>query len=455
MALSAVPARALADGFVTADYSGTWDEAFVYQPNSPSVWQESMHFIWDERETARVGGGTPSAFATVRVLSRSLTISGAITATLAPPNQAMSCTGKFAIRPGGRFPLTITAGSFSNPLLTIFTIAPLSGMFSEAGGTGFCAYPVNGSAMTAGGVPGRNFGVPLTPLFSFKLNRRKYTKRYKTFDINPDGTKQIAVSAVFRAATDGNRPPPLPPLPALETPVRDLAKQNALNAMRTSVLQALYPCGVGVGVGLTLLAGGPAGAAAGLVLAGTGAPLCLAQVKTITDEEQTYDDPPRSDYFVVAPVAAVPTLAARTTGCSRFSGATSTFCLNVAAAAASLLAAVQRTQALAAGIETTVGRDTAAAKARNQAAVNLQEQTLRTLSAKFVAAKQAQASAGSDLQAALRAGGVSARISVAQFRRDAKSLLTAAARRGVSAATLSKLARAALRPRRLDPIASF
>jgi hypothetical protein len=455
LVFSAVPARALADGFVTADYSGTWDEAFVYQPSNPSVWQESMRFVWDERETARVGGGSPSAFATVRVLSRTLTITGTITATLAPPNQAMSCTGKYSIRLGGRFPLTITAGSFSNPLLTIFTIAPLSGMFSQAGGTGFCTYPVNGSAMTAGGVPGRNFGVPLTPLFSFKLNRRMYTKSYKTFDINPDGTKQIAVSAVFRAATNGNRPPALPPLPPLATPVRDQAKRNALNAMRTSVFQALYPCGVGVGVGLTLLAGGPAGVAAGLVLAGTGSPLCLAQVKTITDEHATYRDPPRNDYFVVARVAALHGFASRSASCSQFSASTKAFCLKAAAAAANLLAAVRQTGALAGAIQTTVSRDTAAANAHNQAAVNLQEQALTSLSSRFAAARRAQASAGAGLQAALGSGGVSVRISVAQFKRDTKSLLTAVARRGVRAVTLRKLARTALRPRLFDPIAAF
>src|SRR5437588_8752565 len=79
--LGAVPARALADGFVTADYSGTWDEAYVYDPSNPAVWQQSMHFVWNELLTAHVGGN-PTI---VTVRSMKLTITGTFTSTWAPP----------------------------------------------------------------------------------------------------------------------------------------------------------------------------------------------------------------------------------------------------------------------------------------------------------------------------------------------------------------------------------
>ena len=52
--------------------------------------------------------------------------------------------------------------------------------------------------------------------------------------------------------------PKLPPLPPLATPVRDQAKRTALQAMRMTVVQALYPCSVG-GAGLALVAAGPTG----------------------------------------------------------------------------------------------------------------------------------------------------------------------------------------------------
>lgn len=251
---------------------------------------------------------------------------------------------------------------------------------------------------------------------------------------------------------NGNGPPTLPPLPPLDTPVRDLSKRNALNGLRVTVVQSIYPCGVGL-AGITLLGAGPAGAAAGTVMGGLGAPLCRAFVKTITDEDETYSDPPRNDYLTVAKVPAASRLAPRATGCASFSGSTRSFCLRVSTAAANLLTAVQHTQALTAAIKLTVGRDTAAAAARNQTAVNLQEQALQTLSAQLASARRAQTSAGSGLQAALATGPVSVRVTVPQFKRDAQRLLAAISRAGVSAATLRTLASAALRPRRFDPIA--
>jgi hypothetical protein len=454
LVLGAAPARALADGFVTADYAGTWDEAFVDQPGNPAFWQQSMHFVWDEQLTAHVGGN-PTI---VTILSRTLTIKGMFRSTYAPPRQAMSCSAMFAVRKGGLFPLLLTAsGSVANPVLDFAAIAPRQGRYAQLNGAGDCTFPANGGAGAGGSTATSHFERALAPMFSFRLNRpsRKFTpKTIKTFDFNPDGTKQIAVSAVFRAAMNGNRPPPLPPLPPLDTPVRDVSKRNALNGLRVTVVQSIYPCGVGL-AGITLLGAGPAGAAAGAVMGGLGVPLCRAFVKTITDEDATYLDPPRSDYLTVATVAAPRRLAPRASGCTSFSGSTTGFCLRVSTAGANLLAAVRHTQALTAAIKVTVGRDTAAAAARSQAAVNLQEQALRNLSSGLASARRAQSTAGAALESALATGPVSVRITVPQFTRDATRLLSAISRAGVSAAKLRKLTSAALRPRRFDPIAVF
>src|SRR3977135_4257804 len=92
----ALPSLALADRFVTADYTGTWDEAFVYQPSNPSDWQQSMHFVWDERVTARVGASTMI----VTVRSTRLSIGGTFDSTFAPPNEARNCRGTFSVRSG-------------------------------------------------------------------------------------------------------------------------------------------------------------------------------------------------------------------------------------------------------------------------------------------------------------------------------------------------------------------
>jgi hypothetical protein len=444
----ALPSLALADRFVTADYTGTWDEAFVYQPNNPSDWQQSMHFVWDERVTARVGATTKI----VTVRSRRLSIGGTFNSTFAPPNEARNCRGTFSVRPGaikgGFFPLRLAmAGS----RLNIVARAPLNGQVTQSSGTGDCAVAPNQGIGTAGSTPTSKSAAAGVPVFLLRLNRRSYTKTFNTLDVNPDGTKQVSVSATFRAATSGKRRPRLPPLPPLVTPARVQAKRNALKALRASVEQALYPCSVGLAGG-ALLGAGPAAAPAGLVLLATGKPLCDALFKTIIDEDRTVKDPPRNDYFEVARVAAVRPRAA---SCSRFSGSTGTFCRELAAAAANVVSAFDRTEAIAAAIETTVSRDTAAARARNQAAVTLQEQALAKLGPQFGAALKSESTASGALQSVLRSRGLSLRVSVAQFKRDAKRLLRKVARHGVSAKTLKRLARPALRPRRFDPIAAL
>jgi hypothetical protein len=455
LALGAAPARALADGYVNADYSGTWDEAYV-EPSNPASNTQSMHFVWDELETAHVFGGTSGGVATVTVLSRKLTVTGTISQQYGPVNAQYNCSGTFSLRPKGQFPLSVLAGTTSNPSIEVSAIVPLRGIYSQTTAGGLRTYPVNGEAgISSGLLRTNNFTTALTPLFTFNLNRRSYRRTFKTLDLAVGGNAQTAVNAVFRAATNATHPPNLPPPPPLPTPVRDQIKRNALRALRQSVVQALYPCGVGVGVGATILGAGPVGLAAGAALLATGTPLCQAVVKQIIAEEKSYKDPPRPDYLVVAQVGAASRLALRAMTCSRFSGARGALCTRVGAAAAGLLSAVRHAEVIAVAIEATIGRDTAAAAAYNQAAVNLQEQTLQTLATQFSAARRTQSNAGSALAAALRTGPVTVRVSVAQFKRDEQALLTAVGHRGVSAATLHALASAALHPRRLDPIAVF
>ena len=397
LALGAAPARALADGYVNADYSGTWDEAYV-EPSNPASNTQSMHFVWDELETAHVFGGTSGGVTAVKVLSRKLTVTGTISQQYGPVNAQYNCSGTFSLRPKGQFPLSVLAGTTSNPSIEVSAIVPLRGIYSQTTAGGLCTYPVNGEAgISSGLLRTNNFTTALTPLFTFNLNRRSYRRTFKTLDLAVGGNAQTAVNAVFRAATNATHPPNLPPPPPLPTPVRDQIKRNALRALRQSVVQALYPCGVG----------------------------------------------------------AASRLALRATTCSRFSGARGALCTRVGAAAAGLLSAVRHAEVIAVAIEATIGRDTAAAAAYNQAAVNLQEQALQTLATQFSAARRTQSNAGSALAAALRTGPVTVRVSVAQFKRDEQALLTAVGHRGVSAATLHALASAALHPRRLDPIAVF
>jgi hypothetical protein len=63
------------DGTATVDYSGHLTQTFVYQPTDPSVWQGTLDMTWDEKETFSLSGRAQKN-PTVKVLSRSLTISG-------------------------------------------------------------------------------------------------------------------------------------------------------------------------------------------------------------------------------------------------------------------------------------------------------------------------------------------------------------------------------------------
>jgi hypothetical protein len=52
----------------------------VYQPSNPAVWQGTLHLVFDEKETVALSGREENN-PTTKVLSRSLTVSGAVAHT--------------------------------------------------------------------------------------------------------------------------------------------------------------------------------------------------------------------------------------------------------------------------------------------------------------------------------------------------------------------------------------
>jgi hypothetical protein len=129
------------DGTATVDYSGHRTQTFVYQPTDPPVWQGTLDMTWDEKETFSLSGRAQKN-PTVKVLSRSLTISGSVTNTFAAPNEGLTCSASLSARPGSPDPMS--PGYGGQPLgFGVDASVPNSGYFiqSSAPDDSHCASP--------------------------------------------------------------------------------------------------------------------------------------------------------------------------------------------------------------------------------------------------------------------------------------------------------------------------
>lgn len=188
--------------YVTARYSGTWDESFVYDPSDPATWQESMHFAWDEQAVAQAGRPYP---ASPRVLSRTLTIGGSKRSTYAPPNAFKDCSATFSVKPHHKWPLAILSGPGPKAgvlHLNVSAIAPLDlTEFAATSGTGDCA-----TIRTPASPPTSSWQAALTPLADFRSTRHRYERSFDTTDGSLAQGGTIVVHATLVATTSHTRP---------------------------------------------------------------------------------------------------------------------------------------------------------------------------------------------------------------------------------------------------------
>lgn len=415
---------------VTVEYSGVLDESFVYDPANPGAWQENLHFTFTEKRTVQIdaSGNVTGGKAEIR-------LSGRVRATHAPPNNAMSCTGTFSLRKTAPDPFTIGATSVTARM-------PLSRDYV----TSSSAAP-NCSAV---GVSGAPFQPPYDVQFGKAVvascERSRSPCTFRIDSKSPTNTSSLRATLTFGPGGGSSGPKP-PPTPALVQ-----AKKDALEGLRSSLTNAVYPCLVAAG-GTSLLAA-PLALLPGVVLVALSAPLCASWGKAISELAQTVADPPSNDYDVVATVAR-PAARAALPGCAKVGSAKLALCRRVQAAASAFLTAVDRYAATAAAVRKTVERDSAAKKAGNKAAVTKQEKALTSLKSELAAATAARRKAGAGLASALRDAKAPIKLTRAQVAEGFVAVKTRVARSGLGAAKLSAVAGPALTPRPIDVLVAL
>ncbi len=413
LAFVLAPAVAHADGWVTVRYNGTLDETFVYQPSSPAVWQSTLHFTWDAREVFHLT--TPG-----KVTSEGLrlTITGKQSSTYAPPNTNQNCS--FSIVP--RSPLA--KGQLS-PLHVFWrgtgpiggsAIMPTTGSYAMSTGatstSPACEIPMTGSAGVNDVLPdavAKIFGDAEVAGVTGELGRPAVTQRFDADGQTADRRNTASLHATLTMSNSARKPPDTGGTPPRSfTPARKQAKLNALDALKDTMQRALYPCGVGAGIGTALVAAGPVGLAVGGTMSAFGTPLCLAYLKAIKDEADTVADPPKPRYRTAAKIQPVRARAVKLPACPASEGAGSpgAVCRELQPAAQRLLRATRETESAATALDTTISRETAALAAKDTSATALQERTLTMLGRSFAARRRAEATAARRVAQILRGAGL-------------------------------------------------
>jgi hypothetical protein len=217
---------------------------------------------------------------------------------------------------------------------------------------------------------------------------------------------------------------------------------------------ALGPCltvvaGAGIFVGGGLFYGVPAGTV--IVLAAT--PFCIALVKSIVGLVDVLDDPPDPSFDVIATVPRPSALKLSLPACPATPATKA--CATLEANVGSYVAAGQRFAAVVSTLATTVNRESAAARAKNAAALAKQQKAALALLPTLSATSATLSSAGRALVASLRTAGVTAKLSRAQAAQAISIVVRRVVAGGVSEAKLRSIAGRALTPKPFDAIAAL
>jgi len=435
-----VPAAAHADRWVTVHYTGTLDQSFIYQPKDPSVWQEALHFTWDERQTFHLT--TPYRPTAERP---QVNVGGRFTATFDVPNTLRNCTFGIGLRPKAPSPMHIywpgtgsVGAQATMPIIGTYiqAVSPSSNSpactVNETGGAGVSGTPPDEALKYYESA----FIVDLNAELGGPTVTRNFpTKTYRA----ADGGYTSTLNAKMTVTNSAHRPPDFDSLlPGDVTPARRAAKIAALEALKDTFQRALYPCGVGAAVGTALIAAGPVGAAIGGTISAIGTPLCLVYLKAIYDEANTVKDPPQPGFRKATRIKPVRAGAVRLPACPAASGAGSPgdVCRRLAPAAQKLLRTTRETAAAAAAIDITISRGTAALKAGDRAASALQDRTLTALGRSFSARRRAETAAARSLAQILRGAGLNVPLAAPA---DAAALQTLQSRLAAGGVPVAKL----------------
>jgi hypothetical protein len=257
---------------------------------------------------------------------------------------------------------------------------------------------------------------------------------------------------------------PVPPADEPTTPgaVRAAAITQLIGIDKSGKLvpsklgMALGPCltvvaGAGIFVGGGLFYGVPAGTV--IVIAAT--PFCIALVKSIVGLVDVLDDPPDPRIGVVAAVPRPSALKLSLPACPASPATKAQACATLEANLGSYVAAGQSFAAVVSTLATTVNRESAAAKAKNGAALAKQQKAALALLPTLSASSATLSSAGRALAAILRTAGVTAKLSRARAAQAISVVVRRVVAGGVSEAKLRSIAGKALAPRPFDAITAL
>ena len=459
--LVAVSAHA-ADPSVTVTYKGTLTEKYVAKTSDPGDFETELTLEWEEK-------ATDDAVTYEPISAPSFSISGTLTLTSAHEHPK-SCSGKLSTRPGpyGNAP----AGYLADGSVTIAAVLPANGKYVQSDGGEECAIaPNEGVGVGGPGVTDPEFTAASAPTVSFPESQPSYSHTFTVAhavhrELAPNGKEEsentLSLSATLSATTSvltrhqssepgggspgggGGKPtggkPPLPPGKTL-----DKAKQQARRDLPDALREAWGAHGL---QSLTALSGAPLLTVAD-ELGQSAAPLAGNDATTrVLDDLRIIDDPPRADVFVLA--GAAPAKAPALPACGQAEQARRSWCARLSDALTRLLVADGNATAADTAIEQTVSRASAARHARNATALTLQEGHIPGLEQTLATALAAKRRAAGPVRTLLREARPRWLLSRAQAAAGIGWLKRRLTHKGVSAATLTRLARGALKPARTE-----
>lgn len=436
--LAGAPALASADGWVTVRYTGTWDHLRIYEPQNPAAQQDMLHFAWDERQVFHLTGRD-----TVKAEPPQVSISGRFSSTYAPPNTNLDCS--YGIIPRPQAPSPIMFHWLGGPKAGATAMMPINGIYAADSGSSSpnCGIPPNGSIDVWPAFPDKVMTVLAQAQaadVSGTLGGPTVSQRYDAEDTTPNGQDTVSLHATMTVANSARKPTNTATSPPkTRTPARTNAKIAALDAFKETFQRALYPCGVGTGVGTALIAAGPVGAAVGGTMSALGTPLCLAYLKTLKDELDTVADPPKPSYRTVATIRPVKRSALKLPPCRASTGSRSpgAVCRALGPAVRALLQRTQETGAAAHAIDITISRQTAAISAGSSMGIALQDRTLARLAPKFRARRRAEGAAAKAIVKILRSAGLNVQLDTGSAAAALTTLQTRLSATGLPAAKIT------------------
>ncbi len=433
-----MPAMANADGWVTVRYTGTWDHLRIFEPENPAAQQNTVHLAWDERQVFHLTGQN-----TVKPEPPQVSISGRFRSTYAPPNSNLDCSFAIVPRPGA--PSPILFHWLGGPKAGATAMIPFNGNYAmDSGSTSpRCGIDPNGSFDNWVGLPDKVLTVLAQAQaadLSGTLGGPTVSQSYDAEGTGTNGQDTASLHATMTVANSARKPTNTASSPPnSRTPARAKAKIAALEAFKETFQRALYPCGVGAGVGTALIAAGPVGLAVGGTMSALGTPLCLAYLQTLKQEADTVADPPKPSYRSAARIAPVRAAPLKLPACPAASGAGSpgAVCRAIGPSARTLLMRVRETGAAARAIDTTISRETAALRAGNKQGIALQDRTLSSLAPKFAARRRAESKAARALAAVLRSAGLNVSLDATSGPAALAALQARLAARGLTAGKIT------------------